>query len=163
MFIGAILIDSLEESGYVLLASQEASAIIDVAKSAKVKTTKTNYQDWQYARNQYIEILPQVGYDADDKFIMNLSSKWSGDVSSLDFDRISTNKPWMSFGRYRMFVDVKHEIIKKLLDLYDKGYIWESGNLLSLMMSEDESSIQEIEKQTGICARYLGNNDSLDC
>ncbi len=153
-FVQAIVIGNSEQNGYILLASHEASAIIDVAKSAKVKTTNVNYQDWHRSKNQYIEILPQAGYDKDEKFLIKLSSRWSGDVSTIDFDRINTNKPWMTFGRYRMFVDVEHDLIKKILDLYNSGHIWESGNLLSLMESEDESCLQEIERITGIRPIY---------
>ena len=154
LFINAIVSKSSEEDGYVLPASHEASAIIDVAKSARVKTTKVTYQDWNQVKNQYIEIIPRHGYDIDKKFLLKLSSKWSGDVSLLDFARVKANKPWMSFGRYRMFVDVEHDLIKKFIDLHDKGYIWESANLLSLMMAEDESNVKELEKLTGIKARY---------
>lgn len=154
MFINSIANENIEKSGYVLLASHEASAIIDVAKSAKVKITNIGYRDWQNIKKQYIEILPQMGYDKDEKFLMKLSSKWSGNVISLNFDRVSVNKPWMSFGRYRMFVDVGHDLIKKLISLYNNGHIWESGNILSLMAAEDESCMEEIEKLTGVCIRY---------
>ncbi len=154
LFVNAIAMGSSEQNGYILLASHEASAIIDVANSVTVKTTNIDYKDWSHVKNQYIEIFPLAGYGRDEKFLMKLSSKWSGDVSSLDFDRTGVNKPWMAFGRYRVFVDLNHDLIKKLLDLYARGHIWETGNLLSLMIAEDESCLLEIERLTGICPKY---------
>ncbi|MFZ5644662.1 MAG: HD domain-containing protein [Bacillota bacterium] len=153
-FLNSIINKYTEGNGYILLASHEASAIIDVAKSARVKTTNIIYQDWHQNINQYIEINPRKGYEIDKKFIMKLSSKWSGDVSMLDFARVKANKPWMSFGRYRMFVDIEHDLIKKLIDLYDKGRVWEAANILSLMSVDNESNTKEIERLSGISANY---------
>lgn len=143
-----------ETSGYVLLASDEASAIVDVANSVTVKNAAYLYQDWHSERNQYIEIDPSKGYSADNKLLFEISSRWSGHISSADFEKIRGTTPWMCFGRYRMFVDIEHPFIKRIIQINNEGRIWEVGTLLLLMSNSDESSYKELINKCKLSISY---------
>jgi hypothetical protein len=140
------------ESGYLLLASHEASAIVDVANRAKVKYAKYPYIAWNNRpTKQYIEINPAYGYSEYNKsFLFELKSYSNWHVFEVEFEQSSTNLPWLTVGRYKMFLDMNHRLTEEIKRLYKTGNIWKVSKILSLMASSNAISHKEIETLTGI-------------
>lgn len=153
-FIKQFITNSGSDSGCILFASKESASVINVASGIAVKSFDFSYEDWNGKSNQYIEIIPSKGFSYSDKILFNLRSKWSGHIIKANFDKSKQNKPWMSFGRYMMFVDIEHELIKKIKSLYDTGQMIKVANLLDLMSSRDESCLDEIRNITGVEVSY---------
>ncbi|MBM7607275.1 hypothetical protein QUF56_12400 [Ureibacillus composti] len=149
-------INSQKQSGYILFASQEASAIFDVAIGTLIKTIDSPYADtWGNATSSYVEINPSVGYTNDgDKHLFSIQTSWSGSVTKVQFEQKTGANPWMVFGRYRMFIDCNHNITEFLSQLHSQGDIWLLGKVLSLMSTKDSSAYSEIEKLTGVKVTY---------
>ena len=64
------------------------------------------------------------------------------------------SKPWYNFGRYIMYVDPNHKLIKYLINLITEGKVWDCGDILALMSENHDESIKEVEKKTSIKATY---------
>ncbi|AYE53516.1 hypothetical protein OEA_28015 (plasmid) [Priestia megaterium NCT-2] len=153
-FLKSLLNSVEDQEGYVLWAYQEATAIVEVAKSTEVTNIMHSYHDWNQSMNQVIKIRPWRGFEYQDREILKLQSKWSGHLLEIDFTKTPGNLPWYKFGRFIMYVDSNHALTKYLIGLSDSGRLWECGDLLSLMSASDESSIRELEDRTNIKLSY---------
>jgi hypothetical protein len=110
----------------------------------------------------YIKPGP-VSYSPQVEVIVNYEEKsilvkdngiWSGHLLSISFDNKTGAQPWYNFGRHIMYVDTNHELIKYILGLHSQGMLWECGELLVLMSSNDESSLKELYERTKIHPFY---------
>lgn len=155
-YINYFALHSQTQSGYILFASQEASAIFDVANGTLIKNLNFPYPDtWGNETSNYVEINPSAGYtNDDDKHLFSIQTSWSGSVTKVEFEQRSGTVPWMVFGRYRIFVDANHNITDYLSQLHSQGDIWLLGKVLSLMSTKDISAYPEIEKITGVKVNY---------
>lgn len=136
------------EEGYLLLASYEASAIIDVAKKILVRTAKQPYSDaWNRETEQYIVIEPEYGYSQDNRWLFNINLK---SVSKCEFEECPNKVPWLVFGRDRFFLDANHKLTDKIIQFYSEGHIEIVRKILELMASSNKLFHKEIEKITGI-------------
>lgn len=153
-FVDALVNSVSDKEGYVLWAYQEATALVEIAKNAKVINLKIPYVDWNMNRNEVIVIEPWNKYQNVNRGLAEIRSKWSGQLLSIDFEAKKGNKPWYTFGRSIMYVDVNHDLIKHILNLINEGKMWECGDLLALMASKDENVSIEITNRTGINPLY---------
>lgn len=139
------------EHGFLLLASEEAGALVDIAKSLSCRSFPFYYKNWNSTSNEYLEIVPNAGYSGEElRILFNIQSSWTGTVSQIEFLPSRNTKPWFSFGRYRMFVDSNHAISDYLANSYKLGDIVEVGKLLAIMAANDESALFQIQNITKI-------------
>jgi hypothetical protein len=137
------------DTGYLVFASREASAIIDVANKTLVKHAMYPYPN--SSKIQYLEILPEYGYSENKSYLFSIdNAPWAGCVFKIEFEKNKNYLPWMPLGQQRIFLDSEHKITERLVESYNKGNIWEVGHLLSLMQTNNESAYKEIERLTGI-------------
>lgn len=153
-FIHALINSVNDIEGYILWAYQEANSLVEVANGVKVMNMQECYFDWNTVRNEVIVIDPSKGYQLCDKNLLHISSRWSGNIVSLPFARMKGERPWYNFGRYIMYVDKGHPLIQYIIKLSNSGKIWECGDLLALMSSNDRSVNEELQKRIGIVPVY---------
>lgn len=153
-FISSLLRSIEEREGYILWAYQEANALVEISKSVKVINLKYPYEDWHKVRNEVIVIEPWEGFEDINREIFSIQSRWTGQVLSIDFEGTKSNRPWYNFGRYILYVDQKHELVQYLIKLKNEGKLWECGEIIALMTSDDSSSVTELYNRTKIMPVY---------
>jgi hypothetical protein len=153
-FLNAIINSVDDNEGYVMLAYQQAIALVEVATSAKIINLKLPYNDWKQQRSEVIVIEPWKGFEYKNRGLFEIQSRWSGKLISMDFCGQAGSKPWYNFGRYIMYVDPNHKLIKYLINLITEGKVWDCGDILALMSENHDESIKEVEKKTSIKATY---------
>lgn len=153
-FINAVINSVNESQGYILWAYKVANALVEIASSIKVININAGYYDWHKTRNEVIVIEPWRKFDEKDNMLVKVTSKWSGQMIAMPFDKTCCRKPWFSYGRYIMYVDAEHDLIKHLINLSNQGKLWECGEILSLMAASDNESDKEILRRTGVSPFY---------
>lgn len=153
-FIKSLLYSIEDREGYILWAYQEANALVEIAKSVKVINLKYAYEDWHTVRNEVIVIEPWEGFEDTNREIFSIQSRWTGQVLSMHFEGTKSNKPWYNFGRYIVYVDQSHSLVQYLIKLKSEGKMWECGEILALMASDDSSSVTELNNRTKINPLY---------
>lgn len=153
-FIKALVSSVFDTEGYILWAYQEAISLVEIANDAKVININIPYFDWHMARNEVIMIDPSKGYELCDKNLFEVKSRWSGHILSIQFEGHKGSRPWYNFGRYIMYVDEGHQLIQHIINLSNQGKMWECGDLIALMSSNDKNVNEEIKKRTGITPVY---------
>jgi len=153
-FLFALLNSVDVNEGYVMWAYQQANALVEIANSVKIINLKIPYTDWHQMRSEVIVIEPWKGFEYKKRELFEIKSRWSGKLISMEFSGQAGSKPWFNFGRYIMFVDSNHKLIKYLINLMNEGKVWDCGDILALMSENHVESIKEVEKRTSIKASY---------
>ena len=77
-FLNAIINSVDDNEGYVMLAYQQAIALVEVATSAKIINLKLPYNDWKQQRSEVIVIEPWKGFEYKNRGLFEIQSRWSG-------------------------------------------------------------------------------------